>query len=95
MDRKERSARCAGMEGDAYLWIENRFRILAHLYGFNPDEPEHGANPARSVFVQLKHAQTSLRPNGGDSVAHWKRDNAWRVGMMFHVKQFLIHNSEF
>ena len=35
--------------------------IPAHLYRFNPDEPERGDNLARSVFVQLKHAQTSLR----------------------------------
>ena len=41
------------MEGDAHLWIENRFRIPAHLYGFNPDESKHGVNPARSPVVQL------------------------------------------
>ena len=38
---------------DARLCIENRFCIPARLFGFNPDEPEHGANPARSPVVQL------------------------------------------
>ena len=33
---------------DARLHIENRFRILARLYGFTPDEPEHEVNLARS-----------------------------------------------
>ena len=35
--------------GDARLRIENRFCIFARLYGFNPDELEHGVNLARSL----------------------------------------------
>ncbi len=31
--------------------------ILAGRFRFNPDEPEHGGNLARSSVVQLKHAQ--------------------------------------
>ena len=31
--------------------------IPAGFFRFNPDEPENEANLARSVFVQLKHAQ--------------------------------------
>ena len=31
--------------------------IFADFFKFRPDEPERGANLARSVFVQLKHAQ--------------------------------------
>ena len=31
---------------------------------------------ARSLLVQLKHAQTSLRPHGGDSGAHWAQGRA-------------------
>ena len=33
--------------------------------------------------------------SAGISGAHWKGDRVRSVGMMFHVKQFLIHNSEF
>ena len=44
--------------------------IPAGFFRFNPDEPENEANLARSVFVQLKHPQTSLRPYGRDSGAH-------------------------
>ena len=62
---------------DARTCIENRFTVFAGIYRFNPDEPEHDVNPARSVFVQLKHAQTmsdaptqSCWPCGRDSGAH-------------------------
>ena len=55
--------------GRADLQPVNR-AIPAGRNRFKLDEPEHGVNPARSVFVQLKHAQTSLRPCGGNSGAH-------------------------
>ncbi|MBQ3954710.1 MAG: hypothetical protein II680_02385, partial [Clostridia bacterium] len=36
--------------------------------------------------------RTSSAASGGDSGAHWKRDNVRVFGVMFHVKQFLIPN---
>ena len=45
---------------DARTCIENRFTVFAGFYRFNPDGPENEANLARSVFVQLKHAQNKF-----------------------------------
>jgi len=52
----ERSARCAGIGGRAAVQPGNG-AILAGLYRFKPDEPEHNVNLARSLFMQLKHAR--------------------------------------
>ena len=51
------------------------------------------AEPVRRTMF---YAPTqSCWPCGGDSGAHWKRDKVRTSGLMFHVKQFIIHNSEF
>ncbi len=50
---------------DARTCIENRFTVFAGIYRFNPDEPEHDVNLARSVFVQLKHAVIQARIGKG------------------------------
>ena len=52
----ERSARCAGMEGTRGR-SAGEWGGLRGLLQIQTDEPEHGANLARSLFVQLKHAQ--------------------------------------
>ena len=41
--------------------------IPAGFFRFKPDEPGHGANRARSVFVQLKHAVIQSRIEKGQS----------------------------
>ncbi len=50
-----------GMEkdsaSDARFCIKNCLRFFARLNRFRNSEPEHGVNPARSLFVRLKHAQ--------------------------------------
>ena len=46
--------------------------IPACFFRFKPDEPENEANPARSVFVQLKHARDKPVGSAGISGAHWK-----------------------
>ena len=48
-----------GWKGRAGVQLENG-AIFADLYRFNPDEPEHGGNLARSLFVQSKHARSKL-----------------------------------
>ena len=45
-----------GFGGRAVVQPENG-AIFADFFKFRPDEPERGDNLARSVFVQLKHAQ--------------------------------------
>ena len=60
--------------------------IPAGFFRFNPDEPENEASLARSVFVQLKHAQTSLRPYGRDSGAHYKGRADGQPKLFFHPR---------
>ena len=50
--------RFAGIRGgDARFCIEKRFSLFAQFCRFKSDEPENGANLARSSHVLLKHAQ--------------------------------------
>jgi len=61
--------------------------IPACFFRFKPDEPENEANPARSVFVQLKHARDKPVGSAGISGAHWKGDGVRFSELMYQVKQ--------
>ena len=52
----ERSARCAWIRGTRGR-SAGEWGGLRGLLQIQTDEPEHGANLARSLFMQLKHAQ--------------------------------------
>ena len=52
--------RFAGILEDARFCIENRSTLFAHFCRFRHDEPENGANLARSSHVRLKHARSKL-----------------------------------
>ena len=80
---------------DARLRIENLFSIPARLYGFNTDESKHGVNLARSPVVQLKHAQDKSCGLAAEIQARMEGGQCAEKDAVFHVKQFLIHNSEF
>ena len=72
---------------DARFRIENRFRIFARLYGFKPDEPEHGANPARSLFVQsVSCSEQAPRPPAAFQSRIGKGAKPNRSPALFHVK---------
>ena len=48
--------------------------IPAGCFRFGTDEPEGGENPARSVFVQLKHAQNKFCGLAAEIQARITRD---------------------
>ena len=61
--------------------------ILAHCCRFRNDEPKHEVNLARSLFVQLKHAQTSLRAPPAFQARIEEGQSAEEDGV-FHVKHY-------
>ena len=54
----ERSARCAGMEGDARACIEKRFTLFARLCRLQTERAGTWRQPRAVCGVQSKHAQT-------------------------------------